>query len=361
MRVLCLRKTDHVMKGQYEFETVCSAGMLAMEMRPEKKYRPLTRQELAAFVRKQESAKSVAEEDVCAICQMSLVDLEETKPIAVSGSSGSSSTSSSSTSSSSSSNGRCGGGNVGVGGGAGGGGGGGENKSAKSAGKVKQEESDVDDDDDTEQDVINKTETKPENILVRSHNCHHVLHMECMKSLIESKSSTSTVCPECRTPYVSGVRFGSGPVGVLAVNHVGSSLPGFPNEGTIQMEVYFKSGIQGPRHPTPGAHYVAHGFPRSFYMPESQAALAFRLQLAFYWRIIFKIGTSQTTHEPDSVIWTGAVPVKSNFEPGQTRSFSDVPQENLDYFERLSRDLDAVGITAAFAELTHKHLRTPIV
>jgi deltex-like protein len=315
------------MQGQYEFETVCSAGMMAMETRPEKKYRLLTAQETIAVVQKQKTAKGAAEEDICAICQMPLIELGQTSQKTGSGR----------------------------------GGGGGDDRSDGNKGAGGDGKVEADDEDGVGDGAIQKVAPSAVSSLARSLNCDHVLHAECMERLIESKSSASTVCPECRTPYASGVRFGSSPRGTMVVHHVGTSLPGFPKEGTIRMEVHFSSGIQGPRHPTPGARYVAHGFPRSFFMPESQAALAFRLQLAFYWRVIFKVGTSQTTHEPDSVIWTGAVPVKSDSEPGQTRSFSDVPQENRDYCERLSRDLDAVGITAAFAELSRRHLRTPLV
>ena len=315
------------MRGQYEFDTAGSEAMSAMEARPEKKYRALTRAEIAAVVRKQQRAQSVDQQDVCAICRMSLVDLEEIKQPTSPGS---------------------------IGGGIGGGGGG----SVAAHTGVGQEREDGPEEEGKESSAGVAASAID---LVRPLNCEHVLHAPCMQSLLESRSPASTLCPECRAPFTSGVRFGSGPQGTLVVTHVGLPLPGFPTEGTIQMDVHFRSGIQGPRHPAPGSPYVAHGFPRSFFMPESQAALAFRLQLAFYWRLIFKIGTSQTTHAPDAVVWTGAVSVRSNFESGQPRSFSEAPQENRDYFERLSRDLDAVGITASFAELTRKHLRSPLV
>jgi hypothetical protein len=368
------------MQGPVEFETACSEAIRAMTRLTDRAYRAMTRRERVEWALGRLRLKGAV--DDCAICAETLDDAESPTVLPTSSSSSSSSTSSllspssSSPSSSSSSSSAATGGSSDDGGegdddaetkgektrAVGGGNGGDSGDSGNDADDAKgKEEADV----------------------VQPLWCDHVIHRECMQRLLaHSNSAVNDSCPTCKTRFATGgARVGTQPTGHMRVRFLGDEhLPGFPAEGRIEFEAHFPpdGGIQGPRHPHPGHPYTAHGFPRVFYLPESQHELAFRMQLAFYWRNFFAVGTSQTAASSSSsssassaterktqaVVWSSAVSVKNDLEPGGTRSYSATdPQANADYFRLVSSQLDALGITAEFAATTRANLslRDPIV
>ena len=65
----------------------------------------------------------------------------------------------------------------------------------------------------------------------------------------------------------------------------------------------FPSGVQGSEHPNPGQHY--QGTSRTAYLPdnrEGREVLRF-LRRAFDARLVFTVGTSNTTGLSNQVIW----------------------------------------------------------
>ena len=77
----------------------------------------------------------------------------------------------------------------------------------------------------------------------------------------------------------------------------------FVGFGTIVIDYYLPSGLQGPEHPNPGQSY--QGTSRTAYLPnnrEGQEVLQL-LKRAFDARLVFTVGTSNTTGLSNQVIW----------------------------------------------------------
>ena len=77
----------------------------------------------------------------------------------------------------------------------------------------------------------------------------------------------------------------------------------FVGFGTIVIDYDLPSGLQGPEHPNPGQSY--HGTSRTAYLPnnrEGQEVLQL-LRRAFDARLVFTVGTSNTTGLSNQVIW----------------------------------------------------------
>ena len=71
----------------------------------------------------------------------------------------------------------------------------------------------------------------------------------------------------------------------------------------IVISYQFPSGVQGPEHSNPGQHY--QGTSRTAYLPdnhEGREVLQF-LRRAFDARLVFTVGTSNTTGLSNQVIW----------------------------------------------------------
>ena len=77
----------------------------------------------------------------------------------------------------------------------------------------------------------------------------------------------------------------------------------FAGDGKIVISYQFPSGVQGPEHPNPGQHY--RGTSRTAYLPdncEGREVLQL-LRRAFDARLVFTVGTSNTTGLSNQVIW----------------------------------------------------------
>ncbi|XP_029483088.1 probable E3 ubiquitin-protein ligase DTX2 isoform X1 [Oncorhynchus nerka] len=143
--------------------------------------------------------------------------------------------------------------------------------------------------------------------------CGHTLHMLCMLAMYNNgtKSPTgsgkatdgSLQCPSCKTIY--GEKTGTQPKGKMEIYSISQSLPGHPNCGTIQIIYSITHGIQGPEHPNPGQSYTSRGFPRFCFLPDNKKGrkVLELLKVAWTRRLIFTVGTSSTTGEPDTVVW----------------------------------------------------------
>ena len=77
----------------------------------------------------------------------------------------------------------------------------------------------------------------------------------------------------------------------------------FVDYGTIVIDYHLPSGFQGPEHPIPGQLY--QGTSRTAYLPDSSEGreVLQLLRRAFDARLVFTIGTSNTTGRSYQVIW----------------------------------------------------------
>nr|XP_008510073.1 PREDICTED: E3 ubiquitin-protein ligase DTX1-like [Equus przewalskii] len=113
----------------------------------------------------------------------------------------------------------------------------------------------------------------------------------------------SLQCPTCKAIY--GEKTGTQPPGKMEFHVIPHSLPGFADTQTIRIVYDIPTGIQGPEHPNPGKKFTARGFPRHCYLPNNEKGRKVLRLLITAWerRLIFTIGTSNTTGESDTVVW----------------------------------------------------------
>ncbi|XP_060912116.1 probable E3 ubiquitin-protein ligase DTX2 isoform X1 [Labrus mixtus] len=136
--------------------------------------------------------------------------------------------------------------------------------------------------------------------------CGHTLHMLCMLAMYNNGTKDGSLqCPSCKTIY--GEKTGTQPKGKMEIYSVAQSLPGHPDCGTIQIIYSIPPGLQGPEHPNPGQPFTCRGFPRFCFLPDNDKGrkVLEMLKVAWMRRLIFTVGTSSTTGEPDTVVWNG--------------------------------------------------------
>ena len=77
----------------------------------------------------------------------------------------------------------------------------------------------------------------------------------------------------------------------------------FVGYGTIVIDYHLPSGLQGSEHPNPGQFY--QGTSRTAYLPDNREGreVLQLLRRAFDARLVFTVGTSNTTGLSNQVIW----------------------------------------------------------
>jgi len=171
--------------------------------------------------------------------------------------------------------------------------------------------------------------------------CGHSYHAACLLALLAASPSQFLQCPTCKKVY--GVRTGTRPTtGSMSHRLSGTSLPGHPNCGTIELQFHFTGGVQGPEHPSPGMPYTASNFPRVAYLPDSEEGVAalHGLYLAWQQRLLFTVGRSITTGRDNCITWND-IHLKTSTGGGE-HSYPD-PQ----HLASLKQDLAGFGITEA--------------
>ncbi|KAF3840592.1 hypothetical protein F7725_006454 [Dissostichus mawsoni] len=156
--------------------------------------------------------------------------------------------------------------------------------------------------------------------------CGHTLHMLCMLAILQ--------CPSCKTIY--GEKTGTQPKGKMEIYSIGQSLPGHPDCGTIQIIYSIPPGLQGPEHPNPGQPYSCRGFPRFCFLPDNDKGR----KVAWMRRLIFTVGTSSTTGEPDTVVWNN---IHHKTEMMSNLSGHGYPDPN--YLDNVLSELASQGVT----------------
>ncbi|XP_074016653.1 probable E3 ubiquitin-protein ligase DTX2 isoform X2 [Numenius arquata] len=181
---------------------------------------------------------------------------------------------------------------------------------------------------------------KPETV-GRLTNCQHSFHMLCMLAMYSNGNKDGSLqCPSCKTIY--GEKTGTQPKGKMEVSTFPQSLPGHKDCGTIQIVYHISRGIQGPEHPNPGMPYTARGFPRYCYLPDNEKGrkVLELLRVAWKRRLIFTVGTSNTTGESNTVVWNE---IHHKTEMDTNLSGHGYPDPN--YLDNVLAELAAQGVT----------------
>ncbi|XP_030648622.1 putative E3 ubiquitin-protein ligase DTX2 [Chanos chanos] len=171
--------------------------------------------------------------------------------------------------------------------------------------------------------------------------CGHTLHMLCMLAMYNNGTKDGSLqCPSCKTIY--GEKTGTQPKGKMEIYSLPQSLPGHPDCGTIQIIYSIPPGIQGPEHPNPGKPYTCRGFPRFCFLPDNYKGrkVLELLKVAWTRRLIFTVGTSSTTGEPDTVVWNE---IHHKTEMMSNVSGHGYPDPN--YLDNVLAELASQGVT----------------
>ncbi|KAG8146197.1 hypothetical protein E2320_012573 [Naja naja] len=108
--------------------------------------------------------------------------------------------------------------------------------------------------------------------------------------------------------------------------------------------MYNNGNKQGIEHPNPGKKFTARGFPRHCYLPDNEKGRKILKLLIVAWerRLIFTIGTSNTTGESDTVVWNE---IHHKTEFGSNLTGHGYPDPN--YLDNVLAELMAQGVLEA--------------
>ncbi|KAA0708056.1 E3 ubiquitin-protein ligase DTX3L [Triplophysa tibetana] len=162
-------------------------------------------------------------------------------------------------------------------------------------------------------------------------------HAFCKDCIDEAVKHNGKICPMCMKIF--GKIEGNQPHGTMDVTKDRSSLPGYPDAGTIQIVYTISSGTQTSKHPNPGQHH--YGTHRTAYLPDNKEGnhVLGLLRRAFDQRLIFTVGTSTTSGATNAVTWND-IHHKTNTHGGPEGYGYPDP----DYLKRVKDELKAKGI-----------------
>ncbi|XP_061865728.1 E3 ubiquitin-protein ligase DTX1 [Colius striatus] len=173
--------------------------------------------------------------------------------------------------------------------------------------------------------------------------CGHMYHLLCLLAMYNNGNKDGSLqCPTCKAIY--GEKTGTQPPGKMEFHLIPHSLPGYTDSKTIRIVYDIPTGIQGPEHPNPGKRFTARGFPRHCYLPDNEKGRKVLKLLIVAWdrRLIFTIGTSNTTGESDTVVWNE---IHHKTEFGSNLTGHGYPDPN--YLDNVLAELLAQGVSEA--------------
>ncbi|ELK26370.1 Protein deltex-1 [Myotis davidii] len=171
-------------------------------------------------------------------------------------------------------------------------------------------------------------------------------HLLCLVAMYSNGNKDGSLqCPTCKAIY--GEKTGTQPPGKMEFHLIPHSLPGFADTQTIRIVYDIPTGIQGPEHPNPGKKFTARGFPRHCYLPNNEKGRKVLRLLITAWerRLIFTIGTSNTTGESDTVVWNE---IHHKTEFGSNLTGHGYPDAS--YLDNVLAELTAQGVSEATAK-----------
>uniref|UniRef100_A0A8V5H3U8 E3 ubiquitin-protein ligase n=1 Tax=Melopsittacus undulatus TaxID=13146 RepID=A0A8V5H3U8_MELUD len=190
--------------------------------------------------------------------------------------------------------------------------------------------------------VLSHRGIKPE-LVGRLGRCGHMYHLLCLLAMYNNGNKDGSLqCPTCKAIY--GEKTGTQPPGKMEFHLIPHSLPGYNDSKTIRIVYDIPTGIQGPEHPNPGKKFTARGFPRHCYLPDNEKGRKVLKLLIVAWdrRLIFTIGTSNTTGESDTVVWNE---IHHKTEFGSNLTGHGYPDPN--YLDNVLAELLAQGVSEA--------------
>ncbi|EFB19063.1 hypothetical protein PANDA_014820, partial [Ailuropoda melanoleuca] len=193
--------------------------------------------------------------------------------------------------------------------------------------------------------VLRHKGVRPE-LVGRLGRCGHMYHLLCLVAMYSNGNKDGSLqCPTCKAIY--GEKTGTQPPGKMEFHLIPHSLPGFADTQTIRIVYDIPTGIQGPEHPNPGKKFTARGFPRHCYLPNNEKGRKVLRLLVTAWerRLIFTIGTSNTTGESDTVVWNE---IHHKTEFGSNLTGHGYPDAS--YLDNVLAELTAQGVSEAAAK-----------
>ncbi|XP_047418423.1 E3 ubiquitin-protein ligase DTX1 isoform X3 [Sciurus carolinensis] len=193
--------------------------------------------------------------------------------------------------------------------------------------------------------VLRRKGVRPE-LVGRLGRCGHMYHLLCLVAMYSNGNKDGSLqCPTCKAIY--GEKTGTQPPGKMEFHLIPHSLPGFADTQTIRIVYDIPTGIQGPEHPNPGKKFTARGFPRHCYLPNNEKGRKVLRLLITAWerRLIFTIGTSNTTGESDTVVWNE---IHHKTEFGSNLTGHGYPDAS--YLDNVLAELTAQGVSEAAAK-----------
>ncbi|XP_004410439.1 PREDICTED: E3 ubiquitin-protein ligase DTX1 [Odobenus rosmarus divergens] len=193
--------------------------------------------------------------------------------------------------------------------------------------------------------VLRHRGVRPE-LVGRLGRCGHMYHLLCLVAMYSNGNKDGSLqCPTCKAIY--GEKTGTQPPGKMEFHLIPHSLPGFADTQTIRIVYDIPTGIQGPEHPNPGKKFTARGFPRHCYLPNNEKGRKVLRLLITAWerRLIFTIGTSNTTGESDTVVWNE---IHHKTEFGSNLTGHGYPDAS--YLDNVLAELTAQGVSEAAAK-----------
>ncbi|NXD57849.1 DTX1 ligase, partial [Corvus moneduloides] len=190
--------------------------------------------------------------------------------------------------------------------------------------------------------VLSPPGIKPE-LVGKLGKCPPMYHLLCLLAMYNNPPKDGSLqCPTCKAIY--GEKTGTQPPGKMEFHLIPHSLPGYTDSKTIRIVYDIPTGIQGPEHPNPGKKFTARGFPRHCYLPDNEKGRKVLKLLIVAWdrRLIFTIGTSNTTGESDTVVWNE---IHHKTEFGSNLTGHGYPDPN--YLDNVLAELLAQGVSEA--------------
>ncbi|CAI5797680.1 E3 ubiquitin-protein ligase DTX1 [Podarcis lilfordi] len=190
--------------------------------------------------------------------------------------------------------------------------------------------------------ILRHKGAKPE-LVGKLGKCGHLYHLLCLVAMYNNGNKDGSLqCPTCKAIY--GEKTGTQPPGKMEFHIIPHSLPGYVDCKTIRIVYDIPAGIQGPEHPNPGKKFTARGFPRHCYLPDNEKGRKVLKLLIVAWerRLIFTIGTSNTTGESDTVVWNE---IHHKTEFGSNLTGHGYPDPN--YLDNVLAELMAQGVLEA--------------
>ncbi|XP_063000280.1 E3 ubiquitin-protein ligase DTX1 [Elgaria multicarinata webbii] len=191
--------------------------------------------------------------------------------------------------------------------------------------------------------ILRHKGAKPE-LVGKLGKCGHVYHLLCLVAMYNNGNKDGSLqCPTCKAIY--GEKTGTQPPGKMEFHIIPHSLPGYVDYKTIRIVYDIPTGIQGAEHPNPGKKFTARGFPRHCYLPDNEKGRKILKLLIVAWerRLIFTIGTSNTTGESDTVVWNE---IHHKTEFGSNLTGHGYPDSN--YLDNVLAELMAQGVSETY-------------